>query len=170
MTTKYKCESYKSHDIISEDATWEICQAPKNIRSVIDIFSNIHLKTLSSMDIKYTELLCGFDKNSNHLVSFTNQYIDCTQPTSVWFNYPFDASLKATIYPGVRMSKDKRGIIVDHIGYFMWQIAQVFADIYKDKWKDVGIGEHTFEDLYLEGISICANNQMKLYIGSKNIN
>lgn len=164
------------HDTISEDTQWEIIEGNKELKPIKTIRSNIHLKLLASMDLKYISLLNGIDEDKKESITYLEmidkrKLIDIKKPIIVWFDYPFNKIIKATIYPLVRtFDKDEHSgskrIILDYIGYLMWQISRVYADIYKNHWESVGVWGHGFDDLYLEGLEICNGNEIGLMIGS----
>lgn len=157
----------KSEDIISVDTEWEIVEKSEQKKKLIkEISFNHHLKTLSTINQAQSDLIQGTDNNG--LIKYIDKELDINKPVIVYLNYPFKKTVKVTIYPLVRIFKGAKtdSTYISHIGYYAWQIAKIYADIYKNHWKEVGIWGHGFSDLFLEGIEIYEKNTFELHIGS----
>lgn len=157
----------KSEDIISVDTEWEIVEKSEKKNSRIkEISFNHHLKTLSTINKEQSDLIQGTDNNG--LMKYVDKEIDISKPVIVYLSYPFKKKVEVTIYPLLRTfnGAELDSAYIGHIGYYAWQIAKIYADIYKTHWEEVGIWGHGFSDLFLEGIEICEKNIFELHIGS----
>jgi len=162
----YEYEISKYKDVISEDVKWAIEKEEISGKETGRLWSNIHLKTLATMDLKHVGLLSMIEGEqlTNY---FDEKVIDYKKEITVWISYPFNTSVKIIIYPLFRFfDKNSKGIPLDYLGYVAWQIAQVYAEVYKNHSEEVGIWGHGFSDLVLEGFNIYENNVIVPAIGS----
>ena len=146
--------------------TFQIANAENNEKTVQKIRFDLNLKALSTIKLSQVTLISGMC-DSKMLLFFDEKYLDCSQPITVWLTYPFRHKVKATIYPWVRHFKNSGSErCMDYVGYLVWQIAIVYAEIYKNHVESVGVWGHGFSDLFLEGMNIKEGNIIELLIGS----
>lgn len=77
-------------------------------------------------------------------------------PLRIHLNYPFGEIIEATIQPiqVVHSENEENHFKFFPIGYLCWQISKVYADIYKNHWKEVGVWGHGMSDLIIEYLII----------------
>jgi len=158
-------------DAIGKKAEWEIIDPLRNEKKtkkkvIFKIESELNLELLSTLDLKHCPLISGISKNCE-IINLNDDYVKSDKEIITWLDYPFNKTVKATIYPYVRTFK-KSGTFthLNYFGYLAWQVAQIYADIYKNNWEEVGVWGHSFNDLFLEGMVFYPDNEIKLLIGS----
>ncbi|MDR3716787.1 MAG: hypothetical protein P4L51_28600 [Puia sp.] len=167
----YRIHNYQ--DVVSNDFEWAIEPQPEEAGKCLQsIPYYLHLKTLATLQVEQIRLLSS-DMNWAEVETLLEAHVQIQKPVSVWIDYPFEKSVKATLYPLVRLfdldqhASHKVGrVIVSDFNYYAWQTALVYADIYKNHYKEVGVYMHGFDDLYLESLELFEDNVIRLGIGS----
>ncbi|HHH49432.1 MAG TPA: hypothetical protein ENK52_00460 [Saprospiraceae bacterium] len=106
---------------------------------------------------------------STHLINdlnAKNSLEKLKQPITIYLTYPFTKVVELKLNPIIRKWKNGKTESFFSVGYIFWQVANVYASLYKNHWEEIGIKEHGLSDLYFEDCFIDSNGKASLFIGS----
>ncbi len=136
----------------------------QKMKEKLKIKFNHSLALLATLNLEQTALIFGVYKGDG-FTFLEKKELNCEKEVSVVLDYPFEKMAKVIVNPLlIKYENDSR--YESNIGYYAYQIAKAYEEIYKNAWKEIGVWGHGFGDLYLEGISVMNDNQLLVSIGS----
>lgn len=156
-----------------EEPTWRIvpydqCRASYNNdkKGIKSIFvGNLRLWTLHL--IENVEISTLITHSEEHLPYIDIEDENINVPLKVYLDYPFSVCVEAEIFPLRRKElyeTEYHGYFP--VGYLFWQVAKVYADIYKNHWEEVGVWGHGLSDLIVNGCEIYEDYSVMLVLSS----
>lgn len=132
------------------------------------------LYQINESDLLITDLLLGMNQKSKFIVGEIS-LLNFSESVRCYLNFPFKNKIFIEIYPLLQKyiltnefsklnKSDFRDVFIYTNGYIAWVIAQCYATILKDYYEQAGVWGYCFRDLYIEQISICKNNLIKVSI------
>lgn len=92
------------------------------------------------------------------------------RPAKVKLTYPLSRGVQVEVRPFIPVLRgENRNVYRQRrmtVGYFLWQVAQVYRGIYVD-WKRYGVWGHALEDLYFEAMKVKSGGWVDLQVGSR---
>ena len=146
--------------ILSENETAEVKQYLKFDRKIVEKLEMCH----SVWQFHLIEQL-----STTSLISDLNakqELYHLTNPLTVFLTYPFTKTVAIKLYPISRKWKNGKVEHLYSVGYLFWQIARIYAKLYKEHWEDVGICEYGLSDLCFEDCYIDDKGMVNLFMGS----
>jgi hypothetical protein len=136
----------------------------RKMKEKMRIRFNHRLALLATLTCEQAHLMHGIYKNDGFNF-LEKKELNYEKEVTLFLSYPFKKQIEVIINPMLITRKDK-SIHNSNIGYYAWQIANAYAEIYKNHWEEVGVWGHGFGDLFLEGIIIMEKNNLLVSIGS----
>lgn len=148
-----------------EDCKFFYDGSKKELKSVLT--GNLSLWTLHLIEnVEITTLI--HDHSEDCLSDIEIDEKSLTTPLKIYLNYPFSQTVEAVIQPLILkvVYDDERQHPFFPVGYLFWQIAKVYADIYKNHWKEVGVWGHDLSDLVANGCVIYEDYTARVILSS----